>query len=1166
MLLPALWAAVPTHAQQFMRLHMHTIKVSQDTLRLDSLTIVEGSVLMTDRDGNRIDSSTYVLDAIKGTLVWTTPPKTDSVKVIYRTLPFNINKSYYNKDLSKIEHTEDYIANPFSYNPSQAKKEPIIDFGSLDYNGSFARGISFGNNQDAVVNSNFNLQLAGNIGQGVEINAAITDNNIPIQPDGNTQQLQQFDKIYIQVTKKPHQMIVGDFEVGSPRGYFMKFYKNLQGGGYRTTLLLPDSSTFRTSVNLAVAKGKFTKNTLPVTEGNQGPYRLIGASGETFIIVLAGTEKVFVNGQLMKRGAENDYVIDYNLGEITFTPNRLITQDLRVTVEFEYSEKSYFRSFVYVNNEYDRKKVKFNLNVYSEQDSKNQPVNSDLTSEQKQFLATIGNNLDKAVYPGYTREAFNTDHIQYRLVRDTVVNGTTYDSVFVYSTSTTDSLYVLNFSYAGPNNGYYSPSVSTANGRVYQWNAPVNGVLQGSYIPVIVLITPKRQQMIVGGMEYTPTKYDLISLEAAMSNNDNNLFSPIGNKNNIGTSEKVGYQRLFLFGQKDTTGSNGDSSKMPMSIIVNGDYEFRNHNFKQLERYRPVEFSRNWNYDEATGDTIDQHIASAGITFSKPGWVRESYSFGTFLVDGYYKGYMHTITGAFNHAGYRLEHTISYLNTDGPTQKSTYLKPKILAEKSFKKVWNWRIGGIYEHEDNQIRDPNIDTLQTTSFDFTDWRVYIASPDSSRNKGRLEYIRRLEFKPGDDHFHLSTLSNTYNFTGEWNTNPINSLKWQATYRRFFNKDSAQYNNNKPDDYYLGRVEYALNVLHGAIITNILYELGAGKQQRLDYTYLPVGAGLGNYIWRDYNHDGIKQIDEFEVATFTEDTMYVRVVNPTNEYDPVNNTQYSQVLSLTPKALLHDKKGFAGFVGLISTVTSFQIDRKVYRSAKQSPFNPFVFNIDDTALVSTNSSIRNSVFFNRTGSKYSLEYTFSNNGGKSNLSTGSETHQQREHLVRVRWNIIKSLNTVLKGSLGYRSNNSVAFTDRNYYIKYYTTDPEFNWLFKNKFRLTLTYDFSLNKNTLSTGNGERALNHGASLDARYSLVSKTSLNAKFSFTNVDYNGTADNSLEFAMLQGLKDGKNYVWSFSFDRTIGKNIQLNLTYEGHKTGIANTVHTGRAQVRAIF
>ena len=53
---------------------------------------------------------------------------------------------------------------------------------------------------------------------------------------------------------------------------------------------------------------------------------------------------------------------------------------------------------------------------------------------------------------------------------------------------------------------------------------------------------------------------------------------------------------------------------------------------------------------------------------------------------------------------------------------------------------------------------------------------------------------------------------------------------------------------------------------------------------------------------------------------------------------------------------------------------------------------------------------------------------------------------------------------------------------------------------------------------------------------------------------------------MLEGLQDGKNYLWSLNLDRQLSKTVQMSLNYEGRKTGDNRVVHVGRAQVRAVF
>ena len=234
-----------------------------------------------------------------------------------------------------------------------------------------------------------NLNLSGQLTPKIGIRAAITDNNIPFQPQGNTQQLQDFDQIYIQLFTDQTELTAGDFRLERPKSYFMNFFKRAQGLSIKHRFNTANRKKqndvpgfLEVKGSGALSRGKFNRQIIQGVEGNQGPYRLNGAENETFIIVIAGTERIYIDGQLMTRGQQNDYIIDYNTAELTFTTKRLITKDSRIIVEFQYSERNYSRSLFHVGADFEKDRLKVRFNLYSEQDGKNNLLNDDLSGSR----------------------------------------------------------------------------------------------------------------------------------------------------------------------------------------------------------------------------------------------------------------------------------------------------------------------------------------------------------------------------------------------------------------------------------------------------------------------------------------------------------------------------------------------------------------------------------------------------------------------------------------------------------------------------------------------------------------------------------------------------------------------------------------------------------------
>lgn len=348
------------------------VSARSDTIRIDTLSIVPNTLSLPG-----FPDSIYQVDYVNATLAWKQRPALDSILIRYRVFGTKLNAKVQRMRFDSVMNN--FMGQPYQPDYGRTEQDRFFDFGNINYSGSFGRGISFGNSQDAVVTSNLNLQLNRYLADSISIVAAITDNNIPIQPDGTTQQLNEFDRIFLQFSKRNWQLSLGDIDLRQNQSYFLSFYKRMQGIAFERKTEISEKVSNNTLVSGSIAKGKFTRNILQPQEGNQGPYRLTGANNEFFFVVLANTERVYMDGELLQRGEDQDYVINYNTAEIAFTPKRMITKDKRIQVEFEYSDRNYLNANLYAYNETQiGKKVKIRLGAFSNSDAKNSPINQTL--------------------------------------------------------------------------------------------------------------------------------------------------------------------------------------------------------------------------------------------------------------------------------------------------------------------------------------------------------------------------------------------------------------------------------------------------------------------------------------------------------------------------------------------------------------------------------------------------------------------------------------------------------------------------------------------------------------------------------------------------------------------------------------------------------------------
>ncbi len=1128
--------------------NLHSKKIETNGLIvLDKHSLVPNSVIIKG-----IDTSFYSVDNFKATLLWKHIPPIDSVQITYRTFPLSFYTPARRFNYDSVSNN--FLAHrPVIYNSTnEFSSNSLFNFGSgINYNGSMGRSISVGNAQNAVFNSQLNLQLSGMIGDSIMMTAAISDNNIPIQPDGNTKQLNEFDKILLQFKKRNWELNLGDIDLRQNKNYYLNFYKRLQGLSYKLQNKVGKEGGNKLTVSGAIAKGKFTRNIFAGQEGNQGPYRLQGANNELYFVVLANTERVFIDGELLQRGDDQDYTINYNTAEISFSPKRLITVNKRIQVEFEYSDQNYLNVMLFANDEITvNKKLSFTVGVYNNSDAKNSPINQTLDSSQKRFLANIGSKIQNAFYPSFAIDTFNASRIMYAKVKLPNSN----DSIYQYSTNKDSARYILNFVQVGTNKGNYVPFYNGANGNVYQYIAPKSGVPQGNYEPAIYLATPKKQQLINLSSTYQINKNNTLQTDVAVSNYDVNTLSTIQKGNNVGMATRV----LLL--HNDTL----HYRHKPLQYNTTLGYEYANENFKPIERLRSVEFYRDWGLNLVATKATEQ-LPSMSVEIRDTNNNSFKYAAAGYLRSDGYKGFRQNLQHIQTLAKWHIKTDISLTNNDIGGGNGYYFKPIVEINRPMPYLKNITIGGEYALEHNQQRIAGIDTLSPNSFDFNTLSAYLRSNLARGNRWTFTYSMRNDKQAYQQSFLQIDRSHNYNFLLELMQNKKQQLRVEVTYRQFevFNKSLT---NLTPENNLLGRAEYTLNAWKGFITGNSLYEIGSGQQQQLAISYIQVSAGQGQYTWIDYNNDGVQQLNEFEIARYTDQATYIRLFTPTNVYVKTNNTQFNYSLLFSPKAIsssINNKK-LKDLVGRFNLQSSLQSGKKVLAQS-DFVFNPIGGKIADTALVTLKYIFSNTLSFNRSSSKWGMDVTRLLIYNKNLLTYGLQSNEQSEWNIRARGSINRNFSVDVLQRIANTSLLTPAYTNQNYSIKTISAEPKIVFTNATIFRMQASYVYTNKKNATVYG-GESVSSNSMVMEAKYNAVQNTSFTGRFTMNNISYTGKVNTSTSFVLLDGLQPGKNYLWGIDFTKRLINSLEISFSYEGRKPGDGRVINTGRASLRALL
>ncbi len=1119
-------------------------KFSTEWKRIDTLSIYPSSfVVIVGKD--TLKASAYKIDFLsaKFRLI---EESTDTLTLSYQVWPFDFTKQYLKRDTTLIFQGRPISERDLFKIEANTADPTLFGGNEITKNGSISRGLSFGNKQSLGINSALNLELSGMISDNLKLTASISDANIPIQADGNTNKLQEFDQVYIQLSNDQFKLITGDFWLSKPSGYFMNYKKRGQGISSEFQGKTATDAKWFTQNSVALSKGKFNRQIIQGIEANQGPYRLRGAENEPFITILSGTERIYIDGKLLTRGQEFDYTIDYNTSEVIFTSRHLITKDIRIVAEFQYSDQNYARSLLQSATRLELKKGQIWFNAYSEQDAKNQSLQQDLSSAQKYGLSQIGDDLSQAVVNSIDSVGYSENQLLYQLI-----DSLTFDSVLVFSVDPALAHYRASFQYVGQNKGDYVLDSYNALGKVYKWVAPVAGIQQGDFSPNRSVITPKQKQMVSAGIQFQVSPTMRIETESALSTNDQNTFSRLDAKDDQGFSNRSKLvQQIPL--KKDQW--------QAVSFETYLDFEYLSRSFSPIEQYRKVEFDRDWN--TRNKNFVGQQtsfLTGIKLADKQKGLAKleaQNYSIGS-----HFNGSRLFSEGNWKQSGWSANWDASALTSKASTANGSNSFVRHRVDLS-KQLGNIKLGYKDDHERNVFLADSL--MSTPSYQFFDYQFYLSNADTSSYQYKLYYRERIDQRSDSLLLRNAAKAKTAGAELSWNQLKNQRLTILSAYRSLEILDSVLLPQT-PENSLVGRIDYEGRFFKNALTINTFYEVGSGLEQKRQFQYLKVNDGQGLYTWIDYNNDGIKDLNEFEIAQYIDQASYIRIFIPSNDYANTFSNEYNQSIFWRPERIWNDQQTWKKVLGKFSDQARLRMQRKINEFNLESAFNPFFNDIANSSLVSSSITMNNSLFFNRMGKIFTAEYQVQQNDTKNLLANGQDARSQKSQEILLRWNVHPTFSIESSAKMGTKSSLADYTSGRNYVYGYRQVQQSLIYQGSTNSRYALTGRIS-NKQNEAVYGGETCMLKELGLTWKQNQTEKGGFQGEFKWIQLDYTGSAQSAIGYELLESLKPGTNFTWTIGYQRTLSKNLQMTMQYSGRDTGTSRTIHNGSMELRAFF
>ena len=1134
-------------------------EITIDRINIDSLYyigewVLEESIIVSS-DLIAIPTQNWLYDPIRGNLTFR---ETDSfsfqgisdVSVSFKYYPFSLRRFYNDKAVQPLDSSilDDESSNQFSVFSSsdQTKRSTGSE---LQQRGSLSRGIIVGTNQDFALESGLDFELSGKLTDDVTISAVLTDKSIPIQPDGTTQNLKEFDKVFIQVQAPNTTIEMGDVDISMEKSTFAKLNRRLQGAaGYNT------SNYTNLSAAASVVRGVFKSVNFQGLEGVQGPYRLTGNENEEFVIILAVTERVYINGQLVQRGEDGDYIIDYGLGEIYFTNNLLIKDETRIVVEYEYIDQNFNRTLVAAQGEGSLVNDRFTIGatVIRQADGNNLLSQQTLTESDIDILRQAGDDRNAARVSGAERIDPEEENVNVLYAQvDTVVNGQTY-TIFKNIPGSENAVFRVRFSNVGEFQGSYRRAGTSVNGLLFEWVGPN----RGDYEPFRNLPAPIEQQMAAINTTFSLSDNIRLFGEWAVSDYDQNRFSALDDQDNVDHSYLGGVQIDSL---KTGTGM----------FSLKAERRFSGSNFEFFERTRDVEFDRKWNLSsfEKSQETINEMVAR--YDFNSNSSINGEY--GLIERFGFSAQRQASAFETENENGFRLKYRQDWIQSEDDLQmnEGTWFRQQARISNQFTRKSSEHSFIPYmsfEHETRVQRDQQSDSLTNQSL-----RFYEIAPGVryEANKWLLDYsvAYRNSFRVFENR--LSDEAASVQQSLQIDLFPSNFFTTQnkiAIRNKEYTSDFREQGNTNKNSLLI-RSNTSYSSISENWDGNLLYEVNTQQQALLQETFIEVGPEIGQYVWDDLNDDGVEQLDEFFLELTPNEGTYIRQLLPSDELFPVIDLRVRLRNEIKPFGYLRAEGNLNRFLNQITLRSRFDIAENSTTSEIRDIYFLNISTFRDSATtIQGRFALEKELDLFPEFNKYDLSIRYNQLRSLVRRSSELQTLYQDAFAVDMGYEITSTIEGESKIVSATNRTTSNSISNRNFNIISKTYEQSFGATVNRSWRTGIIISYSEKEDIIIESNKVEVQIVKIRNTNRFFLWRKVQANSSFEIRNVSINGSTNAVGNFELTEGSGSGTHAIWSLSSSYRVSNLIRLNFMYDGRTVKDRTAIHTAKLTLKATF